>query len=79
MVTFLIFFHVFNCLIYLSADMEENPGPGQKSNAKQWSSICLWNLNSIPLYDVLKIQALTLYNYIHNIFFSQNVGKLKMV
>ena len=44
--------HVF-CLINLSGDIEENPGP--KLNSSQKLSICHWNLNSIAAHNFIKV------------------------
>ena len=51
------------CLINLSGDIEENPGP--KLNSSQKLSICHWNLNSIAAHNFIKVSLLIAYNSIH--------------
>ena len=54
--------HVF-CLIKLSGNIEENPGP--KLNFFQKLSICHWNLNSIAVHNFIKVSLLIAYNSKH--------------
>ena len=48
--------------LYLSGDVEKNPGPRSNANLK----VCYWNVNSILAYDCVKLTYLQAYNAIHN-------------
>ena len=52
-------------LIYLSGDIETNPGP--VTNYSQGFKICHWNLNSIPTDNFVKIPHLEAYAITHNL------------
>ena len=52
-------------LIYLSGDIETNPGP--VTNYSQGFKICHWNLNSLPTDNFIKIPHLEAYAISHNI------------
>ena len=52
-------------LIYLSGDIETNPGP--VTNYSQGFKICHWNLNSLPTDNFIKIPLLEAYAISHNI------------
>ena len=67
-VTFFIFQSSFymwhiSILIYLSGDIETNPGP--VTNYSQGFKICHWNLNSIPTDNFVKIPHLEAYAITH--------------
>ena len=69
-VTHLIFQSSFymwhiSILIYLSGDIETNPGP--LTNYSQGFKICHWNLNSLPTDNFVKIPHLEAYAISHNI------------
>ena len=53
-----------NTLIYLSGDIETNPGP--ISNYVHGLKICHWNLNSIETDNFVKIPLLEAYAITHN-------------
>ena len=46
-------------MIFLSGDIEKNPGP--ITNYSQGFKICHWNLNSIPTDNFVKIPILEAY------------------
>ena len=48
-------------LLFLSGDIELNPGVRNYSNLK----ICFWNLNSLPSYNFAKLSLLQAYNSLH--------------
>ena len=48
-------------LILLSGDVESNPGP----NNKQTLSVFHWNLNSISVYNFIKLSSIQALNSIH--------------
>ena len=52
-------------LIYLSGDIEINPGP--VTNYSQGFKICHWNLNSLPAANFIKILLLESDAIFHNI------------
>ena len=52
-------------LIYLSGDIEINPGP--VTNYSQGFKICHWNLNSLPTDNFIKIPLLAAYAISHKI------------
>ena len=58
----MVFF--FFRLLELSVDVEFNPRP--KPDSSQSSSICHWNLNSMPAHNYSKISLLTAYISIHD-------------
>ena len=71
-VTFYIFQSSFyfylwhiSSLIYLSGDIETNPGP--LTNYSQGFKICHWNLNSLATDNFVKIPHLEAYAISHNI------------
>ena len=49
-------FMLFICLIKISGDVEENPGP--KHYSAQYLTICHWNLNSIAAHNFIKVVLL---------------------
>ena len=51
-------------LIYLSGDIETNPGP--ITNYAHSFNICHWNLNSIATDNFVKIPLLEAYTITHN-------------
>ena len=52
-------------LIYLSGDIETNPGP--VTNFSQGFKICHWNLNSIPTDNFVKVPLIEVYALTHNL------------
>ena len=60
----LYFWHI-STLIYLSGDIETNPGP--VTNFSQEFKICHWNLNSLPTDNFVKVPHLEAYAITHNI------------
>ena len=62
----LILIYYLRCsfLIFLSRDIETNPGPTPSSG--QYFSICHWNLNSITAHNFAKLSLLTAYNLVHS-------------
>ena len=52
-------------LIYLSGDIETNPGP--VTNFSQGFKICHWNLNIIPTDNFVKVPLIEAYALTHNL------------
>ena len=68
-IIFLIFQSSFyqwyiSTIIYLLGDIETNVGP--ITNYSHGFKICLWNLNSIPIDDFIKIPLLEAFALTHN-------------
>ena len=53
----------YSLLLFLSGDVELNPGP--KRNSSNAFSICHWNLNSISAHNYAKVFLLKAYTAIH--------------
>ena len=56
-------FWLYEIVLKLSGDIEENPGPKPSSN--QSFCICQWNLNSISAHNYIKVSLLRAYTSTH--------------